>query len=56
MHEQIKQLRDRAKASGLSVRAWCARAGVQQSTYYRWLKGRNGPSLRTITKLENAIP
>ena len=40
---------------GISVREWCRRAKLQQSTYYRWQNGETSATLSSLEKLNVAL-
>jgi predicted transcriptional regulator len=39
----------------LSRKQWLKRAGIAESTFYRWLQGATSPRLRTLDKLGAAL-
>lgn len=57
MHDEyLTKLEARARAQRLSMRLWLSRAGVSQSTFYRWKNGSTRDAkLSTIRRLERAL-
>lgn len=56
MHDDpIKALYDRAEAHSVPMVAICARAKVAATTPSRWKNDRNGATIATIQKLNDAL-
>lgn len=52
---QIRSIEQALADAGLSVRALCARAGVNQSTWTRWKAGSNTPNMSTWSRVQEAF-
>lgn len=48
---QLLAARQRAVDNGHSIASWCRAAQVARSTYYRWLSGKDAPSLGAVARL-----
>lgn len=53
--QSIEAVERHARAEGVSVRALCALAGIDYTTFYRWTKGDGAsmPRRATVEKLLN---
>lgn len=51
----IASLDERRAASKLSRKRWLRRAGVAESTFYRWASGQTSPRVETLGRLESAL-
>lgn len=52
---KVEAIEAKLKESGLSVRALCAAAGVNQSTWTRWKSGETAPNMTTWARVEDAL-
>ena len=48
-------IKEAAKAKGLSISGLCRRADVDTTAFYRWQKGENSPNVATVQKMLDAI-
>ena len=48
-------IRSAAEAVGLSVAEMCKRAGVDDSTFWRWQNGKHSPKIGIVTKWMDVI-
>jgi len=44
-----------AAEAGLSLKELCARAGIAQSTFYRWRSGETEPQVRVYRRIKEAL-
>jgi transcriptional regulator with XRE-family HTH domain len=51
MTDIIENITDRAKAAGHEINAILERAGVNESTWWRWQNGKASPTLKTLQKI-----
>ena len=52
---QIQFIEKALADAGLSVRALCAHAGINQSTWTRWKAGSTTPNMSTWSRVEEAF-
>lgn len=50
-----EEIRDLARERGLSVKALCQVAGVQPSSFSRWLSGQNEIQMAAAQRLTDAL-
>jgi predicted transcriptional regulator len=53
--EEMAQIEASLSSAGLTVKALCATAGVNQSTWTRWKAGSNEPNMATWAKVRDAF-
>ena len=49
------EIERQAAAVGLSLRELCARAGIAQSTFYRWKAGNTEPQVRVYRRISDVL-
>lgn len=54
--DYIKLIKDKARASGLTVPELFDRAGIARSQWSRWQRGETAPRLATLEKILEAKP
>lgn len=52
---EMAEIEAQLAASGRTVKALCAQAGVNQSTWTRWKAGLNEPNMATWDKVRDAF-
>lgn len=50
-----EEIECQAAAAGLSLRELCARAGIAQSTFYRWRAGATEPQVRVYRRITDVL-
>lgn len=55
INEQINDIERRAKAAGVSMASLLAKAGLNESTWWRWKQGKSSPLLSSLDKVAKAI-
>lgn len=53
--EQINDIERRAKAAGVSMASLLSKAGLNESTWWRWKQGKSSPLLSSLDKVSKAI-
>ena len=51
----VKYMEERAREHGRDFSELCERAGVYESTLYRWISGKRWPTNATIKRLNDAF-
>jgi transcriptional regulator with XRE-family HTH domain len=54
MKLNLESLRKRGSKKHGSFRKWCAAAGVNPSTFWRWAQGHSSPTLSKLMKMQEA--
>ncbi len=49
------EIERQAAEAGLSLRELCARAGIAQSTFYRWRSGYTEPQIRVYRRIADVL-
>jgi len=54
MNLNLDSLRKRGSKKHGGFRKWCAAAGVNPSTFWRWAQGHSSPTISKLVKMQEA--
>lgn len=52
---QISDIEARARKAGYTIDQFCAKAGLNPSTWHRWKQGKTGPTMKNWAKVKAAL-